>query len=149
MRWLKGSFLPGLVLCLAAVVAVAACSSTATGTAQPTFSGGPRLSFDRQTWDFGEVAPGKPLEAVFRFQNLGDKPLVIEKAYTRVVEGCCPTQPDVEAMKLSPGKESTLAVRFTMQKGMTGPHVFEVLVLSNDQVEPEAKLTIKALFVEE
>lgn len=143
MNYVKGLAMAGVV------VALAGCSGNKEEVFQPTFQGGPRLSVDRVVWDFGEVPAGKTLNPVFQLRNLGDRSLVIEKAFTRVVEGCCPTQPELEATKIPPGKSSALALEFTMTKGMTGLHVFEVLVSSNDAVEPEALLTIRALYVKD
>lgn len=137
-----------LALCLVMVVALAACSGSPEKPFQPTFQGGPRLSLDRSTLDFGDVPPGKPLEAAFHLRNVGDGPLLIERAFTRVVEGCCPPQPELETMEIVPGETSALSLSFTMAEGMPGLHLFEVVVFSNDPVEPEARLTVRAMLLE-
>ena len=33
-----------------------------------------------------------------------------------------------------------------MMEGMDGPHLFEIVVASNDQTQPEAVLRVKAIF---
>ena len=138
-----------IALLLFLTMMLAACSISSEPPFQPALQGGPRLSFDRSTWDFAEVPAGKSLEAVFQLKNVGDRPLVIDRAITRVVEGCCPPQPELEATEIPSGKTSTLALQITMAESMTGPHVFEVLVSSNDPVEPEARLTAKAVYSKE
>jgi hypothetical protein len=132
-----------------AFLLLAALSTACAGKAPftPSYEGGPRLSFDRRSVDFGEVPAGKKLEATFRMQNVGDEPLVIEKAITRVVEGCCPPQPRLGATRLDPGEKTALSISFTMPEEMVGPHLFEILITSNDPVEPRAKLTVRALYV--
>ena len=35
-----------------------------------------------------------------------------------------------------------------MHSGMAGPHLFELTLFSNDPVEPEAKVTTRANYVE-
>ncbi len=106
------------------------------------------MSIDRSAWDFGEVPAGEYVDAVFQLRNVGDSPLLVEKALTRVVEGCCPVQPELETTEIAPGETSVMTLRFTMGEGMAGPHLFEVLVASNDPIEPEAHVTVKANFVE-
>jgi len=97
--------------------------------------------------DFGEVPAGRELKVTFQLQNVGDEPLVIHKAITRVVEGCCPPQPRLGVSRLEPGERTTLSISFSMPEEMVGPHLFEILITSNDPVEPRAKLTVKALYV--
>lgn len=46
---------------------------------------------------------------------------------------------------LAPGKKTTLEFPYLMHVGMEGPHLFEVVIKSNDTVEPEKKLTVKAV----
>jgi hypothetical protein len=50
---------------------------------------GPKLVVDHETIDFGTVPMNKPVRAVFRLTNAGDRPLVIEEAPTIVVKQGC------------------------------------------------------------
>ncbi len=48
------------------------------------------------------------------------------------------------------GEESTLSIETAPAGGhMTGAHLFEITVRSNDPVEPEKKLEVKAFFESE
>ena len=53
--------------------------------------------------------------------------------------------PVVGSTTLQPGEESTLVVGQTQHHGM-GPHEFEIIVKSNDPVEPEKKLYLTVNF---
>ncbi len=48
----------------------------------------PRIYFYEDSADVGKVAPGDSVEYTFHFKNVGDAPLIIEDAQTRVLEGC-------------------------------------------------------------
>ncbi|MBI4234341.1 MAG: DUF1573 domain-containing protein [Chloroflexi bacterium] len=134
----------GLMLVLAlALVALTACSNPSGSDRQ----GAPRLTFDRQLIDFGDMKEGTEVKVLFTLRNEGGKPLVIERAITRVVQGCCPVQPALSNKSISPGKQGTLALNFTMGEGMGGYHVFQVVVSSNDPAQPEAILEVRANFV--
>ena len=143
MRLFKIVLITALVL-----VAAAACTGGSNTSYKPEFRGGARIVFDKDSLDLGDVPPGKTVEAVFKFRNVGDADLVIDNAFTRVVEGCCPSQPEIDVSKLAPGKSGSLTLRMVMGKGMGGPHVFEVQVLSNDLAQPETHLNTKAVFLE-
>ena len=49
-------------------------------------------------------------------------------------------------MMLSPGQTSSISFKTHMGPGMEGPHVFEVVVKSNDPAEPESVLRVVADF---
>ncbi|MBI4297260.1 MAG: DUF1573 domain-containing protein [Chloroflexi bacterium] len=131
----------GLALALAAFLT--GCSSAP----EPAFRGGPRLSAEPAAVDFGTVAEGTQVKANFTLTNVGDATLAIEKAATRVVEGCCPPTPQLSSQELAPGKKATLTLEFTMVGDMVGPHRFEVLVYSNDAVSSVATLEVKGTYL--
>jgi uncharacterized membrane protein len=56
----------------------------------------------------------------------------------------------VGSTTLQPGEESTLSIE-TAPAGahMSGAHLFEITVRSNDPVEPEKKLEVRAYFESE
>lgn len=45
-------------------------------------------------------------------------------------------------MIVSPGEQSSLSFKTHMMEGMEGPHRFEVVVKSNDPLEPEVVLQV-------
>ena len=75
---------------------VAACASAAGASGPKTepaakvdaYTGGPRLAFDNQTVDFGQVPFQKEVKATFQVKNVGDQKLTISKTDVKVVQGC-------------------------------------------------------------
>jgi hypothetical protein len=47
---------------------------------------------------------------------------------------------------LPPGEQSSIAFKTHMGRGMEGPHVFEIVVQTNDGTEPVSILTVTADF---
>lgn len=132
-----------VVLALALLLPLAGCSQPP----EPAFRGGARLSVEPTSVDFGTVAAGTKVKTAFTLRNVGDAPLSIEKALTRVVEGCCPPQPVLSTSSLSPGKKATLSLEFTMVGDMVGVHLFEVVIYTNDAVSPTTVLEVKGVFL--
>ncbi len=58
-------------------------------SATPQVTGGPKLSVDRDSIDFGKLPLDIPVKAEFKLKNVGDQPLAI-KGTPRVelVKGC-------------------------------------------------------------
>ncbi len=52
------------------------------------FSGGPRLSFDKDSVDLGEVPLDIPINYAFRFKNVGNAPLNIVDTQSKALVGC-------------------------------------------------------------
>ncbi len=82
----------GLLLLAAASLLLAACVSSgpSVGKAEPAgrFAGGPRLAFDQNVVDYGNVAFGQEVSATFQMKNVGDRPLTIKNVDLKTVEGC-------------------------------------------------------------
>ncbi len=129
----------------ALLVATAACQQAPT----PAFRGGPRLSLEPPRLDLGRLPTATPLEVGFTLRNIGDAPLEIERAFTRVVEGCCPPQPQLKNRVIKPGGEERMSFRVMMSQDMMGPHRFEVVIESNDAQTPRLTTEITAEFVQE
>ena len=55
---------------------------------QPEYVGGARISFAEEEVHFGEATPDQRMEQEFRFRNVGDAPLEIDKVMARTLEGC-------------------------------------------------------------
>ena len=132
------------VLILTAVV-LPACGGGSSST--PT-DGQPRIYFDQDFVDLGKVPQGISLDYTFHFSNVGDAPLIIEDVSARALEGCCPNDPVVGTATLQPGDEGTLQIGAPSveEMGMSGLHLFEIKVKSNDPVEPVKKLQLRADF---
>ncbi|OGO42336.1 MAG: hypothetical protein A2Z04_08890 [Chloroflexi bacterium RBG_16_57_9] len=92
-----------LIMLGAALLAVlmAACggaSTPATSATQPAGAPpatrpqavkGPRIAFESDTYDFGDMQFNKPAEYTFKFRNAGDAPLVIQgDPPVKAVQGC-------------------------------------------------------------
>ena len=107
------------------------------------FTGGPRISFDEDSVDIGEVPLDVPINYTFNFRNVGSAPLNIIDTWAKALVGCCPPIPVVGSTTLQPGEESTLLMGETVHHS-AGPHEFEITVKSNDPVEPEKKLYLTA-----
>jgi hypothetical protein len=54
----------------------------------------------------------------------------------------------VGSTTLRPGESTGVSARFTMPKGMGGPHLFLIRVRTNDAAAPERILRIKSDWVE-
>jgi len=46
---------------------------------------------------------------------------------------------------LQPGQSTSINIAFAMHEGMGGPHHFVGTIKSNDPLEPEKKVAVKAL----
>lgn len=55
------------------------CSATLILLAAVPVLAQPVISFDEETYDFGDVNQGDVLEHLFVFRNTGNEPLLIEK----------------------------------------------------------------------
>jgi hypothetical protein len=66
---------------------VSNASAPAEWSATP-HSGGPRLAVDQREVDYGSVAYGEPVSAVYRLRNVGDEPVVIAQPTVVTLEGC-------------------------------------------------------------
>jgi hypothetical protein len=115
-----------------------------------TTAGQPAINFDQETVDIGNVSPGVALDYSFRFTNEGDAPLIVDDDVAiKTLEGCWPGKPKVVGpTTLQPGDESTVRVTAptVQQMQVSGPHLFQYTVKSNDPVEPEKILYLRAYF---
>lgn len=54
----------------------------------PAFTGGPRISFDKDSVHLGKATPDQRLQYEFSFQNIGDAQLIVYDATIKLLEGC-------------------------------------------------------------
>ena len=58
-------------------------------SATPQVTGGPKLSVDRESIDFGKLPLDQPVRAEFKLKNVGDQPLAIKgEPRVELVKGC-------------------------------------------------------------
>ncbi len=68
------------------VLLLVACGAPATEP--PLFTGGPRISFEQDSVYLGEATPEEQIYYEFRFQNVGNAPLIIYNTFIEALEGC-------------------------------------------------------------
>ncbi len=98
--WGKANLRGGVVLAVALSLLVAvlfsffSCSSAgrenikSESLSTPTFTGGPRISFDQDFIDMGKATPNQQLHIEFRFRNVGDALLEVYGMTKESLEGC-------------------------------------------------------------
>ncbi len=99
----------------------------------------PTLKFNEIKWDFGQIKQGKVLTHVFKFENLGDAPLLIHNVRTSC--GCAAAL--ISSREIAPGKNGEIKVTFNT-KGYEGRQTKFVYVDSNDPQEPKKQLVVSA-----
>lgn len=98
---------------------------------------GPKIKFNENSWNFGNVKAGKILTHVFKFTNIGDAPLVIGQVRTSC--GCAAAL--VSKKEIPPGKAGEIKVTFNT-RGYSGELSKYVYVDSNDPKQPRKELTV-------
>jgi hypothetical protein len=64
-------------------------SNSKKPSATPQVTGGPKLSVDRDSIDFGKLPLDLPVKAEFKLKNVGDQPLAIKgEPRVELVKGC-------------------------------------------------------------
>jgi len=98
----------------------------------------PKITFENNTFDFGEVGPNKKCTGRIKFTNTGDVLLKIAK-----VAECCGIVTKLDKMEYAPGESGELQVEWnsgpqesTMKRDLT--------IHSNDPMTPSAILTLTA-----
>ena len=100
--------------------------------AEPVVPTGPitTMSFNEDTYDFGEVLDGEKVKHVYAFKNTGDEPLIISNA-----KGSCGcTVPQWPREPIAPGKSGEIEVVFdSKNKGKVGgsPQSKRVTITAN------------------
>jgi hypothetical protein len=100
---------------------------------------GPRIQFDSENFDFGNVKQGKVVNHAFKYTNVGDETLIIRGVRTTC--GC--TAAIVSGKRIDPGKDGLIKVSFdtTGYGGRTTKYIF---VESNDPNAPQKQLSVSA-----
>jgi hypothetical protein len=114
----------------------------ATSGSNKSSKSSPRIAFDKDIHDFGNVGPETSRICEFRFTNIGDGILKIDQV-TKTC-GCTPFL--LTKNQYAPGESGTLKVKYysDTQRGLTTKHLY---VHSNDRVTPKVELAIKARII--
>lgn len=99
----------------------------------------PKVQFEKEILDFGNVLSGTPINASFQVKNAGDTDLDI----TNVRPGCGCTKAEAKKTKLAPGESSTIEAVFN-STGYNGAINKSISVTTNDTDRPSLLLQIKA-----
>ena len=86
----------------------------------------PDMKFEQEVFDFGTITQGEKVSHEFKFQNTGDRELIISNAYADC--GC--TVPEVPKKPIAPGDENVIRVTFDSDR-KTGIINKEVSILTN------------------
>jgi hypothetical protein len=103
----------------------------------------PKISFEQVIHDFGEVGPKSRNVCEFRFTNVGDAMLKIDK-----VDACCGFKADLKdgEKDYAPGEGGAVIVQFESAR-FRGSLTKYQYVHSNDRRNPRLRLTVKANIV--
>jgi hypothetical protein len=102
---------------------------------------GPKITFEKEVHDFGEIGPGSKKTCEFKFTNTGKSLLEIKK-----VQGCCGVTTKLDKMQYAPNENGTIKVEYNAST-VASVISRQLYVLSNDKTTPRAPLTIKAKIV--
>jgi hypothetical protein len=100
-------------------------------------AGGPKIVFEKASYDFGTIARQADGTCYFSFTNKGDAPLVI----TKVTAACGCTVPSYPKEPILPGETGQIKVQYNTKK--TGVFTKTITVSTNDTSNPSVVLTIK------
>jgi len=100
----------------------------------------PKLTFEKEIHDFGDIGPGSSNDCEFKFTNTGNAVLKVNK---KIESTCGCTVPELSKEEYAPGESGTIKVKFSAAKqaGLTSKHLS---VNSNDKTRAKIELTIKA-----
>ena len=101
----------------------------------------PKITFEKEVYDFGEVGVNTKRTDRIKFSNTGDALLKITH-----VEGCCGVHVKLDKTEYEPGKSGALEMEWTAKRIPT-TMMWRIIVQSNDRTNPEVTLTMKAKLV--
>ena len=113
-------------------------------TAIPVQAAGPKIVLDKADHDFGQVFEGQKVDHVFRFQNAGDAPLIID----RVRSSCGCTAALLSATSLAPGEVGEVRTSFDSNR-FSGEVVKTIYLYSNDATQATAQFNLRGTVVRE
>lgn len=129
-----------IILILVSAVYFTACTNTnnKVGSSDSSTSKGaiilsesdkanaPVFKFEKESYDFGQIASGEKVTYDFKFKNVGKTPLII----TRATATCGCTVPEYPKDPIAPGNEGAIHVVFN-SKGKEGMQNKVISIVSN------------------
>jgi len=106
-------------------------------TGAVAFASAQTISFDKTTFDYGNVKAGSDGHRFFTVKNTGDKPLIISE----VKPSCGCTTPEWSKDPILPGKSTQIKVGYNT--GIKGPFNKLIEVYSNDPANNRSVIYIK------
>ena len=105
----------------------------------------PKITFEKEICDLGEIAPGTKNVCEFKFSNTGDALLKVTRA-----QACCGFSAKLKDNKkeYAPGESGAVIVTFSAKR-FRGSLTKNQHVSSNDSARPRVKLTVKARIVQQ
>jgi hypothetical protein len=100
----------------------------------------PKITFEKDFHDFGDIGPGSSNTCEFKFTNTGDAVLKVNK---KIESTCGCTVPELSKEEYAPGESGTITVKFSAPK-QAGPVIKHMYVNSNDKTRAKIELAIKA-----
>ena len=97
---------------------------------------GPKIEFESLEINYGKISKGDNGIRIFKFTNIGSKPLIINKVYSSC--GC--TIPKKPSSPIGPGQSDEIQVKYDTNR--VGPIRKTITVLSNAINSPTMSLKI-------
>ena len=97
---------------------------------------GPKIKFESLEINYGEISKGDNGVRIFKFTNIGSKPLIINKVYSSC--GC--TIPKKPSSAIEPRQDDEIQVKYDTNR--VGPIRKTITVLSNATNSPTISLKI-------
>ena len=97
---------------------------------------GPKIEFESLEINYGKISKGDNGIRIFKFTNIGSKPLIINKVYSSC--GC--TIPKKPSSPIGPGQDDEIQVKYDTNR--VGPIRKSITVLSNAINSPTISLKI-------
>lgn len=100
----------------------------------------PKITFESEVHDFGDIGPGSSNACEFKFTNTGNAVLKVNK---KIESTCGCTVPELSKEEYAPGESGIIKVKFSAGK-QASPVSKHMYVSSNDKTRTKIDLTIKA-----
>ena len=97
---------------------------------------GAKIKFESLEINYGKISKGDNGVRIFKFTNIGSKPLIIDKVYSSC--GC--TIPKKPSSPIDPGRDDEIQVKYDTNR--VGPIRKTITVLSNAINSPTISLKI-------
>jgi len=112
------------------------------GIAQDQEKNGPKIKFDKEQHEFGDVKQGEKVSHSFTFKNTGNEPLVLNNVLATC--GCTVTEWPKDPVQ--PGKSAEIEVKFNTA-GRLGKQNKVITIISN-AISPQTRIKIMANITE-